>query len=421
MLIEFNVTNYRSINETQTFNMSANKTGGLENNYFDSGINGLPNLLASAAMYGPNASGKSNFIKALSFMKKFIISSSKDYQEGDPINVDPFKFDKEQQQLPSDFETIFIQDNVRYQYGFSATSKRVVHEWLIAYPEGRPQKWFERNFDINTGLEHWYFGPKFSGSRNIWKKSTRANALFLSTAIQLNSEQLRPVFDWFKQIRIISSDEQLSFGFTFKQCETNEMKQRIIEFMNAADISISDIHLNKTKFSPELLPQEMPQSVKESIIEDLKDSEIFDVTLLHPSTCGSELVPINLEDESAGTQKLFRLAGPWIDILENGIIVFIDELERSMHPLMVRFLVGSLHTPLLNKHNAQLVFTTHDTSILDKDFLRRDQIWFLEKNKDNSTHLYPLTDFSPRKNEAFEKGYLQGRYGALPFLGSFEF
>jgi hypothetical protein len=401
--------------------MTANKTVGLDNNYFFSGLRGIPDLLASSAMYGPNASGKSNFIRAISFMKKFVISSSKDYQEGDPINVVPFKFANEKQQQSSDFEMIFIQDNVRYQYGFSVTSNRVVHEWLIAYPEGRPQKWFERSYDKITDVEGWYFGPKFTGNKSLWKKSTRSNALFLSTAIQLNSDLLRPVFDWFKKIRIISSEEQLSFGYTLQQCEVKNVKQRIIEFMNAADISISDIHLTKTVFSPDLLPREMPQTIKESIMEDLKDGEVVDVTLLHPSTCGTDLIPIELKDESAGTQKLFRLAGPWIDVLENGIILFIDELDRSMHPLMVRFLVGLMHNPNMNKQKAQLVFTTHDTSILDKDFLRRDQIWFFEKSRDNSTQLYPLTDFSPRNNEALEKGYLQGRYGALPFLGGFEF
>lgn len=421
MLLEINITNYRSICETQTLNMVASNDSNHKNNIFDSGINGFPKLVASTAMYGPNASGKSNFIKALSFMRSYIISSSKDKQEGDRIDIQPFKFTKEKKILPSEFETIFIKYGVRYQYGFSVTPKRVVGEWLIAYPEGRPQKWYERQFDFNEGRENWYFGPKFQGSRNLWKKSTRDNALFLSTAIQLNSTQLKPVFEWFRDLRVIPDDTMIAPGYTISQCEDDENKKRIINFLNAADLSISDIVVKKEKFTSDLLPNDMPQNIAKQIIDDLKDEDVIGVKLLHPSSCGSELVPIDLDEESAGTQKLFQLAGPWLNLLEDGLTVFVDELDQSMHPLMVRFLVGLLHNPQYNKNKAQLIFTTHDTSILDKDFLRRDQIWFFEKNRDNSTHIYPLTDFSPRNNEALEKGYLQGRYGALPFLGGVEF
>lgn len=141
---------------------------------------------------------------------------------------------------------------------------------------------------------------------------------------------------------------------------------------------------------------------------------------MHPSTSGAEQISIDLKDESTGTQKFFSFAGPLLDILNDGLTLFVDELNSSMHPLMVRFLANLFHDPVKNKNNAQLFFTTHDTSILDNGVLRRDQIWFFEKNnKDNSTHLYPLTDFKPRINEALGKNYLQGRYGALPFFGGF--
>ena len=421
MLVEFNVTNYRSVCETQTLNMSASKTGGLEDNCFVSGIRRIPNLLSSVAMYGPNAAGKSNFIKAISFMKNFVMTSSKDKQEGDSINVEPFKFNYDKRNSFSEFEVAFIKNAVLYQYGFSVTKTRVINEWLVAYPEGRPQRWFDRQYDSDNNSEDWYLGSKLFGNRKVWEKATRSNALFLSTAIQLNSDQLKPVFEWFQELKVMAQSDLLPSASTIEQCENGKLKQRIIDFMNAADLSISDIKLEKKKFSIEHLPDDMPEDVKEKIYEDLKDEKFVNIEFLHSSTNSSKLVPIDLEEESAGTRKFFAFAGPWLDFLEKGHVFFIDELNSSLHPLMVRFLVGLLHDPLINKNNAQLVFTTHDTSILDRDFFRRDQIWFFEKDKDNSTHLYPLTDFKLRGHEALEKDYLQGRYGALPFVGEFDF
>lgn len=423
MLIEFNVTNYRSISETQTLSMTPNKSGELDNNYFESGVRGIPNLLSSVAMYGPNASGKSNFIKAMSFMKDFVLTSSKDRQEGDPITIEPFKFDQETRNSPSEFEVIFIQNGVRYQYGFSVTSDRIAGEWLFAFPEGRSQKWFERLYNFQDESEEWYLGSKLHGSRNIWKNMTRSNALYLSTAIQLNSEQLKPIFEWFQKLRIITQDKFISSNLTINHCMTIDSKQKIIDLMNAADFSIIDIHLEDDNETINKW-EEFFRSEKiknKNLLKVVKQATPPKVKLLHPSTCGSEHIPIDLEEESAGTQKFFSFIAPWLELLGNGHTYFIDELDNSMHPLMVRFLVGLLHDPLKNKNRAQLIFTTHDTSILDKEFLRRDQIWFFEKNRDNSTHLYPLTDFRPRKSEAFEKGYLQGRYGALPFFGGFDF
>ena len=231
MLIEFNVTNFRSIKETQTLNMAANNTKGLENNYFDSGVKGIPRLLSSVAMYGANAAGKSNFVEAISFMCDFVLNSSKKLQQGDSIAVTPFKFDNENRTAPSEFEVIFIKDNTRFQYGFSATSDRVISEWLFAYPEGRSQRWFERSFDFQSNSDDWYFGSKFHGNRQLWKNSTRKNALFLSTAIQLNSEQLNPVFDWFDNIRALTNNA-LSPRFTISLCETEKYKRPILDFMN---------------------------------------------------------------------------------------------------------------------------------------------------------------------------------------------
>ncbi len=417
MLIEFSVTNYRSFLPPQSLTLTANTAAELqEENSFVSPVSNLPRLLRSAVVYGPNAAGKSNLIHAIAFMKKFILSSAKESQEGEKINATPFLFNRQGSNNPSEFEVLFIQDGIRYQYGFAVNSERVTGEWLFAYPESRAQKWFERNYDSETQKDIWYFGPKFTGIRKVWQEATRSNALFLSTAIQLNNEQLKPVFNWFdRKLRVITQGENISPEFSTNECEKEEKKKKILKFVNAADPSIADIFLEKKDFSMEDLPADMPQSIKEEIAKDLKGKKLTEMFFKHPSSDTGEDVVLDFDEESAGTRKLFALAGPWLDVLENGFVLFVDELDTSLHPLLVRFLLNLLHNPEANQHNAQLVFTTHDTTVLDQTLMRRDQVWFVEKDAENATSLYPLSDYKPRKGEALQKGYLYGRYGALPF------
>ena len=423
MLIEFTVTNYRSFLPPQALTLTATTATELqEENSFISQVPNLPRLLRSAVVYGPNAAGKSNLIYAISFMKNFVLSSAKESQEGEKIGATPFLFNRQGRQKPSEFEVLFIQGGIRYQYGFAVSSERVTGEWLFAYPEGRAQKWFERNYDPEAQKDFWYFGPKFTGQRKVWREATRSNALFLSTTIQLNNEQLKPVFNWFnRKLRVISQGKNTSLRFSTGECEKEEGKKRILKFVNAADPSVTDISLEKKEFSREDLPTDMPQSIKEEIAKDLKGEKLTRVHFMHPSSDLSEDVPLEINEESAGTRKLFAMAGPWLDVLDNGLVLFVDELDTSLHPLLIRFLLNLLHNPETNRHNAQLVFTTHDTTILDQALLRRDQVWFVEKDAENATHLYPLSDYKPRKGEALQKGYLYGRYGALPFPGELRF
>ncbi|SPD72223.1 conserved hypothetical protein [uncultured Desulfobacterium sp.] len=423
MLIEFSVTNYRSFLTTQSLKLTANTATELqEQNTFVSPLSNTPRLLRSAVVYGPNAAGKSNLVQAIAFMKAIVLLSAKQSQEGEEIDVTPFLFNMQSSLDPSEFEVIFIQDGIQYQYGFAATTKRITGEWLFAYPEGRAQKWFERNYDSKTQEDIWYFGPKFTGRRTIWQEATRSNALFLSTAIQLNNEQLKPVFKWFDdKLVTLGQKESLNIGFSISECEEEEKRRKILEFMNAADLSISDILLEKREFSLDDLPDEMPQHLKDEIVRDLEGKKLTRVSFLHPSSDNGKDVALELTEESAGTRRLYALAGPWLDVLENGLVFFVDELDTSLHPLLVRFLLGLLHNTETNRFNAQLVFTTHDTTVLDQTLLRRDQVWFVEKDDNNATRLYPLSDYKPRKGEALQKGYLYGRYGALPFPGELRF
>lgn len=419
MLVEFSISNWRSVKETQTLNLILAKGDELvDSNSFQPAAPATSSLLRSAAIYGANAAGKSNLLRALRTMKEMVVDSAKG-QRGDPIDVVPFRLDSETEKAPSEFEVTFIADGVRYQYGFSATSERIQEEWLFAYPNGRAQKWLGRAWIEKAELYEWEKCNALAGKKHLWQESTRQNALFLSTAVQLNSKQLQPVYDWFKKtLRMTASVKGWSPTFTASLCKDTEQRAKVMEFIRAADIDIQDVLVEAEKMSAKHLPDDMPEEMKTSLLKEMEGHEILDIKTVHQSLEG-RLVSFDFEDESDGTQKIFAFAGPWLDALKNGYVLVIDELHDNLHSKIVGFLVQLFHNAETNPKNAQLVFTTHETSILNQDVFRRDQIWFCQKDTKQATRLYPLTDFSPKKGrENLEANYLAGRYGALPYLRS---
>lgn len=424
MLIEFSVANFLSFGEKQTLSLVADRSKELETTNTLSPTGGkvkLPRLLPSVGIYGANAAGKSNLLRAVEVMRIIILSSAKDSQVGEPIkNIIPHALFVDQ---PTEFEIIFIVDGVRYQYGFAATRELITEEWLFAFPFGRPQRWLSRVYDTNSKKYSWFINAsQVKGKRELWKGSTRNNALFLSTAAQLNSEQLTPIFEWFRRNLEVGTTAQISPAKTFELCENFEGKSKILEFLNTADISVQDVKLIEEFSSSENLADKLALELLKNIISpDFFDEtgklKFMQVEFLH-QTSASKSFSLPLQLESSGTRRLFGNAGAWLNVLDQGRILCVDELESSLHPLMTIFLVSLFHNPDINQRQAQLIFTTHDTNILDNDFLRRDQIWFVEKDSSQSTRLYPLSDFKPRKQEALQKGYLKGRYGALPYISS---
>lgn len=409
MLIDFKVKNYRSIKNEQDLNMlSTKQKEHIDTHTFASDSSTKINLLKTAAIYGANAAGKSNFIKALKVMQEIVIHSMTKYQRGNLLPVKPFLFDVETKDEPTEFEVSFITDGIRYQYGFSATEERIVEEWLIAYPKGRPQNWFARSLKKDTIVPsyEWQFGEKFIGQKQLWQESTRDNALFLSTAVHLNSEQLNPVYDWFDKILRITGVGGWSPKFTIALCKQGKYKSHILKFLQTADMDIDDIEIEdkSAEFS-----KKQQAGLLSAFINPIN------VKMWHKDNSGNK-VALNLEEESDGTQKLFAFIGPWLDSLEKGHVLVIDELHDNFHPLMVKFLVNLFHSNVTNKSNAQLIFTTHETSILSQDVFRRDQVWFCEK-RSKATELYSLVEFKARKGVTdLEKAYLSGRYGALPYF-----
>ena len=419
MLVEFRVKNFRSLRDEQVLSLVASKDKTLQDSHtLATGLKAAPNLLRSAVVYGANASGKSNLIKALQYMRGVVIESA-GLQPGQTFDrLQAFRLDAKSAKEPTEFEATFILTNeagekVRYQYGFAMTSQRIVREHLLVYKAFKPQRWFERHCDAETGKDVYDFGSGLKGPKNVWEGATRPNALFLSMAVQLNSEVLRPVFDWFAhQLVILNELSPLAPQVSVQMLQQNEQRKAICNFLTAADISIADIDVVTRKAVGQSVRFDLTTGKRE---ESPMEQEIDEIKFRHVTEQGEAV--FDLMDESSGTRNLLFLSGPVLDILSRGLTLVVDELDTSLHTHLVQTLVRLFHRLEVNTGGAQLLFTTHDTSLLDAyGLFRRDQVWFVEKKKDQSSELYGLLDFSPRKNEALERGYVQGRYGAVPVI-----
>lgn len=414
MLVELRVKNFRSLRDEVVLSLVASKDKTLQDtNTLATGLKAAPYLLKSAVVYGANAGGKSNLIKALQFMRGVVLESATIIQPGQTFAVQPFRLDDRSASQPTQFEVTFIVGGVRYQYGFAMTPQRIVSEHLLVYKAFKPQRWFERHFDGVSGKDVYEFGPGLKGAKNLWEGATRPNALFLSMAVQLNSEALRPVFDWFSTgLVIINEQSPLSPQFSIQMLKEADGRKRICELLTAADISITDIEVVTRKVPQQAVHVDLVAGKTEMRSEEVEEQQL---RFSHVTEHGRAV--FDLLDESNGTRNLLFLTGPILDILKKGLTLVIDELDTSLHTLLVRELVRLLHRPEVNTGGAQLIFTTHDTSLLDApDLFRRDQVWFVEKDRDQASALVALSEFSPRKNEALERGYLMGRYGGVPFL-----
>ena len=430
MLVEFSVENYRSIQEKQTLSMvAADNETMLDSNTFPVPNNDDLRLVTSAAIYGSNASGKSNLLKAIQVLKNLVIKSASRMQIGDKLPVEPFKLNSETAKKPSSFEVIFILDDIRYEYGVSLNRERVFEEWLIAYRNEVQENWFSREylpdnpkFEPNEGYK-WSFGKGLKGEKKRIQRFVRSNSLFISHAAQNNHPQLKEVFDFFQdEINMISLTEgQLrEFDFTIKMCEENHnFREQIVNLLSEADIGISDIRFESEPMDDniKLVVQNLFSKEFEgrNNANNLLEKDFKKVITIHKMNDSNSEIELEMSDESAGTERLFNIAGYLLFVLECGELLIIDELDRSLHPVLSKALLKMFNNPEINKNNAQLIFTTHDTTLLDDEIFRPDQIWFTEK--DNSmTKLYSLFDFRPRENESLQKGYLLGRYGAIPFI-----
>ena len=403
MILEFSFKNFLSFRDKVTFSMLANASNGLDNNYV---LLNEKRVLKTAAIYGANASGKTNLFKALTIVIS-MLRGSNNADINAKLPIVPFKFDKETIKSPSEFEIKFIIDEVRYVYGFSADQNQIYDEYLYYYPNGRETKIFDR---INT--DEYSFSQKDERQLNDIALKNAPNKFFLATATNWNYEKTKlpynflsmavNTFNNISQLRQLSLNEYLKNG--------DNLKQFALDFLKKADFNINDYKIFEAN-----VPDEYILALPDFIKKEIKDNKpkFLNVLFQH----NNSNVFLNIEEESLGTQVIFNFI-PFIrDAIDNQKVIIVDELDKSLHPFLVQYIVEMFNDPEINKSNAQLIFNTHDTNLLNLNVLRRDQIWFTEKNNENgASDLYSLSDFSVRKSENVEKGYLLGRYGAIPFI-----
>lgn len=387
MLLQFSVTNHRSIKNTAVISMKAAADKTMKEVLISP--DGKKELVPVMAIYGANAAGKSNVIHALLMMREMICGSLAKPLKGTELPYEPFAF-TDYCKKPTELDIIYYHNGIKYSYGFSFDREKIISEYLYHWPNGREALIFSRE---KTRYE---FRESIQEQLTLAGR-TSENRLYLTSSSEWNCAQTEKAYMWFRNNLNGLIESGISDATTIEAIRKGgEEKQRILKEMLLADLGICNVEVTGTKEKPVI-------STVHQLTDDNGKQKKF--TLL-------------LGQESVGTQRFFSRIGMWIEAMNSGSVLVVDEIEASMHPLLTRHLIEMIQDQAINKNHAQLIFTTHDTGLLDLKLLRRDQIWFAEKDEKNmQTDIYALTEFSPRKDENIARGYLQGRYGAIPFIG----
>jgi AAA15 family ATPase/GTPase len=408
MLVDFTIKNYRSFKNESLFSMVAEKKKeDIPNNLFNISEDSDISLLKTAVVYGANASGKSNLLLAFDTLKNFILNSTDLKLDQEIPYYKPFLLDVETRNQPMLFEIEFITaEPMRYRYSVEFDKTQIISEKLIFFPEKNGRNLFER--DGVTGKYSW--GRDLKGKKESLTGEVLKNVLFLSKAANNNEsdERLRAIYRYFRtNFMFHTSADSSRTEVYLTSLKMNDLSQKgfnesLIEFLKSADLGISSVRVRKEK-----------------TIDDLSTKVDIGHRVFSRTNETGEDHFFQLQDESAGTIKMFDLAGKIIDTLRNGNVLIVDELDSSFHPLMSEYILSIFNDPVKNPKNAQLIVATHDAYLLDSEKLRRDQIWFVEKDKYGASNLYSLDEFEKsevRKNVPFDRWYLSGRFGALPLI-----
>ena len=413
MLIQFSVGNYLSFKNIVTLSMVASSKKELEdsNTFF---VDKKLKLLKSVAIYGANASGKTNIFKAMRFFRDFVLYSSRESQVTEKIKVSNFKLSSQTDNEPCFFEAIFIQDGIKYKYGFQVDKEIVHREWLFYFPKGKEAKLFTREKGIFDTGTHFKEGSGLSDK-------TRENALFLSVVAQFNGPISTAILKWFKKFRIISALGAIPYtSVAIEGLKNPIFKESVLNFLKAADLGIEGFNVEERKLNLEDLPEPVKNKMRPgSSVVDFKISTTHKKYADDNKFLAYEQFDLENE-ESDGTKKFFVLSGPILESLKNSYILAVDELDSRLHPLLVQFIIKLFNSGQSNFLNAQLIFASHGTGLLHRKLLRRDQVWFTEKDQYSATNLYSLLDYKVRKDASFEKDYMLGKYGATPYIGDFK-
>lgn len=426
MLLQFSVKNHLCFAEEQCLSLVASKDDRHPEHLITARENYKHRALRVAALYGANAHGKTKLVESISFAQELIVDGRKREQV---IQVRPFRLNPELLQQPSRFEFVFIQNNIEYTYGFVADKKRILEEWLFARPNSREVRYFER-ITKETGEIIIEFGHALLKSEqkqflDFIIKGCQENQLFLTEAANRNVSTLEIVYEWFsKVLQVVSTDFPVQ---TIEACSEKDFIS-MTEFLNTAGTGISKIFLEEEPV--EFMHNETDEKIRNMArdftefrindrmirLNDNKEPVIVQMKTQHENS-DQELISFDLQEESSGTQRLIQILPIFFNLEFENKVYIIDELDRKLHPFLSKLFVQTFIKKAQASLN-QLVFTTHETHLLDQDFLRRDEVWFVEKDRFGRSHLYSLADFKIRSDIKIEKGYLHGRFGAIPFVGN---
>ena len=412
MLIEFTVENFRSFKEKQTFSLLASKDKDLiEQNSFK--INKY-DLLKTAIVYGANASGKSTLFMALISLLKFSVLSGPRSQKGDTIDIAPFMLDVNNQNEPSFFEILFILENedstpIRYRYGIKLDRKHVIEEYLFAVNKIKEVNLFDRIEQSITPNKTY-----FPESENFSTKTVRDNASYLSVCAQNNGEISGKIIKYFKKITVTSGIDTPPF-ITMERINRGENLNRITKFLQFADIQVQGLKKQRTPVTFDIPDPDLAEFLKKKF-PNAENDQISYAHNLYDKEEKKGFWYFTEDLESLGTRKLFNYAGVILPTLDNGGVLFIDEFDSSLHPLIVENIIKLFNDKMFNKNNAQLIVSCQSVSLMTNKLFRRDQIWICEKDKYGASEIYSLMDFEDlvRKDANFNKNYLAGKYGGVP-------
>ncbi len=423
MLVSFRVENFKSFKDLTEFSMEATKLKNLkESNTYN--INNI-SLLKSAVIYGANASGKSSLLDAMTGIKS-IVKNSISIEKMEKYPALPFLLNSQTEDKESFFEIEFIVEEIIYRYGFEiATNSIILKEWLFQkklQPKARESRLFQREKQTIT------LGATFKEGKGLDSK-TRENTLFLSVVAQFNGIISRNIIEWFNQFNIISNIKSDEFKYnSFDKLEDEEFKDKIVTLIKSADIGIYDIAKRKISFDELKIEDDKVEKLPEFLIKELKENGLSTIETKHmqynEDNSFKGLKSFNLDFESDGTQKLLALSAPIIETLLKGEILVIDELDNSMHTELVYAIIKLFNSKETNPNKAQLIFTTHDTNLLNQKLFRRDQIWFTQKDIYGVSELYSLVEYGKGKTRddlVLEKNYLDGKFGGVPHIDALEY
>lgn len=421
MIIEFTIGNYLSFKDKRTLNLESSTI-----TEYDENVTKFCNhkILKSAVVYGANSSGKSNLIKAMSTMRRLVTHSSR-LSSTDKLSIVPFLLSTETENSPSYFEVLFLLNDGRYRYGFEVNNSYVISEWLFKLSKSKESPLFIRDKDKIEVAE------TFSEAAGLEEK-TRENGLFLSVVDQFNGPTSKKIMKWFNNWVTISGLKHEDYrGITLDMLEKELSKSQLENFYRSLDLGFQELNLIVSELTPEKLAlRKIPSDLLSKIIADFKGGKLATLETLHKKYDSKgkfvDYRKFDLdEQESAGTNKIVDISGAIFKTLSEGNVLVIDELDAKLHPLLTIAIIHLFNSPAYNNNNAQLIFATHDTNLLTYGNFRRDQIYFAEKDKYEATDLYSLVEYKVddsvkvRKDRSFEKDYIAGRYGAIPFIGEF--